>query len=630
MVGAIAVPVTSLEEIEKDVTADVRWLTDEARTGRGPGTVGLDAAGEYIAQRFARLGLRPLPGLSNYYQEFEIPDGRQVGPATSMSFETSAGTVELKLNDDFRPLAWSKLGEFSLPLAFVGYSVSSTRYEYNDFADIDVKGKIVLAMRWEPHVLEGDRKGKSQWTTGDNWSGEASLNRKARAAQDAGAAGIIFVNAPTFHDDVPKLMPLDRGRARSEVPIMHITPEAADKLLLAAGAPSIVELQQQIDSTNKPASRELGSVLVKGNVDLIGKTLAVRNVIGVLPGKGPNKDEYVVVGAHFDHLGFGGMGSRSPSSTAMHPGADDNASGTSAMMALAEAFVLSGARDRSIVFMGYTVEEIGLIGSAHFVRSKILAPEQMTAMVNLDMVGRLRNDTLYIGGSGTASPFEAILDAADDVMPLRLSTMGKGGGGPSDHASFSAAKVPVLFFFTGLHAEYHTPQDTFDTINPNGIAKVVKFSYGVIDQLAQLSSRPAYDDRFDGQQPNIRATDPSRTTRPSTNSATTNASSNAQEAAPRPRPSLGVVPAFGTDESTNGVIIDGVTAGSAADKAGLKAGDRLTYFKSAKVDRKMTNLVDLTEALQESEPGDAVEITYVRDGAEAKVTATLTARAGSQ
>jgi hypothetical protein len=572
------------------VRRDIDWLASDERQGRGVGTRGIDEAADYLVARFERLGLRPLPGQDDYFQLFEVSAPARLNPATRLS--TSR---ELTLEQDFVPMSLSASQTFSGQLAFAGYAIKADRYEYNDFADIDVKDRVVLALRYEPH----NEQGQSRFTNGDR-SEFASLVAKAQAAYQAGAVALLVVNPPQHSDDPDRLQRFARSGPASPIPVIQITPMVADQLLAERGAPTLAALQSSIDDSGKPASRLLDGPTVSGEVRVDRAQAPVKNVIGYLPGIGPNRDEYIVVGAHYDHIGFGEVGSRVGAIGQLHNGADDNASGTTTMMQLAEDIVLSGSRNRSVIFMGYSAEEIGLIGSRHFVDNPLVPLEQIVAMVNLDMVGRLRDNTLYVGGSGTAEPFEALIAAADAASPVELKSMGKGGVGPSDHASFARARIPVLFLFTGLHAEYHAPTDDPPTINVEGIAQVREVAFDLIQGIDRMP-RSAYNDAHDNDGLNLPGAQSSRTGL---------------------RPQLGVEPDYGSEESTDGMKVAGVIAGTTADDAGMKAGDVLVKLNQTSI----KNLYDLTGFLREAKVGEPLTIVVRRDGQDVTLNAVLKAR----
>jgi aminopeptidase YwaD len=325
----------------------------------------------------------------------------------------------------------------------------------------------------------------------------------------------------------------------------------------------------------------------------------VKNVVGVVQGKGELAKEYVVIGAHYDHLGRGGPGSLAPRSHEIHNGADDNASGTTAMMAIAEHYARSGSNARSLLFVAFTAEEEGLIGSQKVVERSPVAVDHIAYMLNLDMVGRVRNETIFVGGGGTAPSFEKIVEDADKASPLVVKSYGKGGMGPSDHMTFATKRIPVLFFHSGTHVDYHRPTDDSDKINYPGIKEVVDLAAGVIDKLLTLP-REQYVEAADAH--SMFGGGPGQGPGGGTSF----------------KASLGVIPDYAA-EDVKGVRINGTSPGSPADKAGLKDGDVLTQWDG----HKMDSVYDLTDELTKAKPGQKVKISVLRGADTIEVEATL-------
>jgi hypothetical protein len=626
--AALAVNDALLASLKRDLT----YIASDELEGRGTGTKGIETAAGFIEQRFKALGLKPLAGVNGYQYPFEVTVGMEIDETSALAINGEA----LKLGTDFTPLGFSGNGEVKGDVVFAGYAIDSDRYIYSDFDKVDVKGKIVLAMRYEPHTADG----KSRFT-GDTNSRESVLSAKVRAAINNGAAGVILVNPPKFHGDKDELIPFNRSQGgRMGVPVYSVTQAVANKLLAAGGVKeTLAELQAKIDGNGKPASVELKGVTLAGKAGVKPRKVTAHDVVAVLPGSGPLKDEYVVIGAHYDHLGRGGQGSLSPNSTEIHNGADDNGSGTTAILALAEA--MSKQKDRvgrSVIFMTFAGEELGLLGSDAFVKNPPIPLTQIASMLNLDMVGRIRNQMLYVGGGGTAAAFESMLQGADDRSPLVLKSIGRGGRGPSDHASFSRVKIPVIFLFSGLHDDYHRPTDDVEKINFDGIASATALAYDLAQQLV-TQPRQAYVDKYDNEPVDVNVGRERRpasrpASGPATQRATTGAApstgpaaSNDQRNDDSPRMGgvrLGVEPDYSAAESTTGVKITGAAANSPAAKAGLKAGDTIVKMGSIKVD----NLYDMMEALRGANPGDKMKIVVLRDGKPVELTATLEARGG--
>jgi hypothetical protein len=593
-------PARSLAEVARSAREDVFWLADDAREGRAMDTKGLEEAGQFIADRFKKLGLSPLPAVGGYFQTFEYNAGKKLGPGTTLSLNGAPLP-----GGAFTSFVNSKEGAAKGEVAFVGYAIKSKEHHYDDFAGIDLKGRVALAMRWEPH----DEAGKSRWADDGSNSPHAAIAQKAERAAKAGATALILVNAPMHHEDADKLMePRAALRQRSPIPVFHITIATANKILTAAGAPALAELQKEIDAAAKPASWLLEGAAIEARVEVVSSASDARNVIAMLPGTGPHADEFIVVGAHYDHVGKGAYGSRFGGGK-IHNGADDNASGTVAVLQLAEELSLAGPQGRSIIFALFTHEELGLIGSAKFVEEMPVPKEKIAAMLNLDMVGRISNGYLYVGGGGTADAFDPVLAAADARSPIELKSIGKGGLGPSDHLNFSRQRIPSLFFYSGTHADYHGPGDDADKINYDGLAQVTGLTFDVVHALGAID-KPTYVARYDTVEPD---TDVVAGELPSTRPAAT---------ITRSRVTLGVEPDYAAGESLVGVRLAGVSPDSAASTAGLQEGDVITQMN----DRKIETVHDLTGFLSSAKPDDVVKVIVLRDGQPITLEAKLRAR----
>lgn len=586
-------------QTEAELRGIVTYLASDALQGRGIDTPGIETAAEYLRNKFVAAGLSPVPGLGSYFLGFDHSTVSGISSGTSLT----VGSTGHEIFKDYTVLSSSAEGKFAGPVVFAGYGVSSANDHYDDFAGIDVKGKVCLVMRFEPQ----DDQGNSRFAK-EGYSFNAHLRNKFNACASHGAAAVLLVNPPNHKPGGDVLLPFARSfqEGPSAIPVLQVTQPVAEAMLKQAEAPPLADVERKIDSTGHPASMELKGVTVSGSVALDRTTKKLRDVCAFIPGEGPLADEYVVVGAHYDHLGLGGPGSLF-SGKAIHHGADDNASGTAAVVTLAKQMAAApelagGPRSRrSIVFVAFTAEEEGLIGSSQFVQHPPVPLDRVVAMLNMDMVGRVRNETLYVGGAGTAAPFDAFVKRADEHSPLEFKEFGRGGFGPSDHMSFAAKKVPVLFLFSGMHADYHRPTDTADKINYEGLAQVVSVARELTTDLATMPRSP-YLAAADNASPHSM-------------SAMTGAGTGS-------RTSLGVIPDYGTDITKGGVRITGTSPDTPAAAAGLKDGDVLVGFGA----KKIGNLYDLTDALAGAKPGDKVKVKFLRDGKENVVEVTLAER----
>jgi hypothetical protein len=559
---------------------------------------GLDRAADFLASEFAADGLHPLPGQSNFFQHFQYNALLSLTPRNALTVNAQP----FQLEKDFTPLGLSSLGRFAGPVVFVGYGISDPKHNYDDYANLDVHGKIVMAMRYDPV----DAKGVSRLAGDDpsGWSGGALLIAKAETAAKHGAVALLIVTPADNGPDV--LLPFASsfaGAYSSTIPVIHIRQALARQIFTDSGAGDFKAIRALIDSTGKPHSLPLPNIHISGVVDAKHLDCHLRNVMACIPGAGPHADEFIVVGAHYDHLGRGRLGHQFGPPGSIYPGADDNASGTATVLSLASRLSHAPPPPRTIVFICFSAEEEGLIGSEYFVNHPPIPLEKIVAMVNFDMVGRLRDQTLYVGGQGTARDLDPILSAAETGDPLKLKSIGRGGLGPSDHMAFAQKHIPVLFFFSGIHADYHRPTDTFDKINYPGIDEVADFASKIIAGLTRMPQEPyiveADKDSF----------------------KLFGVASTAFGGPPR-SVRLGVIPDYGSVDSRNGALISGTTPGTPAEAAGLKGGDIITKFANQPIE----NLMDLTQALDNAHPGDKVTLIINRSGQTISVQVTLAER----
>ena len=572
------------------------YLSSDELEGRGLGTAGIDLAAAFIAGDFHGAGLQPLPGMPDYFQRFDMTTADGIAPETMLMIDGKP----LKVKEDYNPLSFSAEKSFDAPVVFVGYGITRKEQNYDDYAGIDAKGKIAVAWRFEPV----DKEGKSKFVKED-WSEAAHLDSKAKNASDHGAAALILMNPPSFKG-MDTLLPFAKEfmGSTAAIPVVHLTRKTGDALIQEGTGMEAKSLQELIDEKLEPQSQVLKEVAIAGRVAVRRTVRQLKNVAAFLPGAGPHADEYVIVGAHYDHLGHGGFGSLAPKSHEIHHGADDNGSGTVALLEIARQFAAQARAGRhparSIIFVTFTAEEEGLIGSANFVSHPPMPLDKVVAMLNLDMVGRLRDESLFVGGAGTAPSLERILADADKGSPIKLKDIGKGGRGPSDHMSFAMKKIPVLFFFTGLHADYHRPTDRIEKINFNGMAQIVDLSRRVIDGMTAMP-KEEYVTAADAH---------------SMSTGMGSATGGERKA------SLGVVPSYGDDSDVKGVRITGTSPGSPAEIAGMKEGDVIVGFNEKSVD----NLMDLSNDLASAKPGDAVKVRIVRDKNEMTLPVKLVER----
>jgi aminopeptidase YwaD len=577
-------PVPSAERLVDDVKA----LSSPAMAGRRSGTPGADAAARHIAQAFHAAGLAPGGDAGGYEQAFEVPTGVRLGAPNSLTIVAPAART-LAAGRDFTPLAVSGDGARSGDVVFAGYGITAPDLGYDDYAGIDVRGKIVVVMTGEPR----GRDPASPFRKPEAYH-YSERRHKLINAREHGAAAVLLVSHPgATSDSLPALAGV--AQPWSVLAVAVVRP-VADALLAASGT-SLAAAANAIDRALAPQSFVVPGVRVALEVTLVRERRSTANVIGILRGADPAlKDEAVVIGAHYDHLGLGGEGSLAPDSVGVvHPGADDNASGTAAIMELARGFTAAGAQPRTLVFVAFAGEEMGLLGSAEYVRRPAMPLDRTVAMVNLDMVGRPREGKVYVAGVDSGAGLRTLVSDAAQGLPLQPALRGDPFA-PSDQTSFYAGGRPVLFLFTGAHEDYHRPSDTWDKIDASGLAAVTAFAGRIVAALAAVATPPAYAKLEDTR---------------------TGGTAGGRGYGPF----FGVVPDFG-EPTRPGVRVNGVRAGSPAERAGLRAGDILVRFGGVQVG----TLDDFTFALRSHRAGDDVEVRYVRDGEERQGRATLRER----
>jgi hypothetical protein len=557
--------------------------------GRAAGTPGADRAAAYLVTEFQRLGLRPAGDAGGFLQRFEVLTSVRLAPDATIEVTAAGGAPRaFAAGTAFLPFTFSMDGDVTSEAAFAGYGITAPPVAYDDYAGLDVRGKVVLVMTGEPR--ETDAQGPFRPAEHFHYT---ELRHKVLNAREHGAAAVIVVENPGRGDRLAAL----RGTTPSwGIVAISARREVADAVLTPAGL-DLTGLRDRIERGAAPASRLLPGVRVRVRSTLLRDRGTTANVVGIWPGSDPAlAAEVVVVGAHYDHLGRGSPFSLAPDhSDAIHPGADDNASGTAALLGLAETLARSGAGRRSVVFVAFAAEELGLLGSTHYVGQPAVPLERTVAMVNLDSVGRLRDGRLHVMGVDTGQGLRALVEQAGQGLPAPLALRGDGVG-PSDHTAFLNRGRPVVFFFTGPHADYHRPSDTWDRIDADGLRTVTTVAYRVVRALADREDRPAFV-RVPGGPPRAGA------------------------GATGYGPYFGAVPDFG-EAPQPGVRLGGVRPGSPADRAGLQAGDVIVRFAGVTV----RTLDDLVFALRSRRAGEAIEVTYVRDGSERAVQAVLEER----
>ena len=569
----------------------VKVLADPTLEGRGIGTHGLDSAGVFIAGQMASAGLKPLGDGGGWFQSFEVTTGVTVSEPCGVT----VGAQSWSTGDDFQPIGFSTNGTVRAHVVFAGYGITAPGYDYDDYKGLDARDKLVLVMTNEPGEMDSTSRFDGNVNTP-----YAELRTKAINAREHGALGLLVVNGPQFHAGEPLRRPkLDGGGYMSSGLLAAAISEKVAEALLAPSGTSLAAAQAAIEAHQQPHSFAVPESAT-AVVTLKRTRDKIRNVVGWIPGRDTTRT--LVVGAHYDHLGYGQEGSLAPDSHLPHLGADDNASGVAAMLTVAKdegARAKRHAPEHNLIFCAFTGEEIGLVGSGHFVEDPPQPLERVEAMLNMDMVGRLREKKLMVMGVGTAEELPGLVQRTNDSpvggFDLKTST---DGYGPSDHSSFYKMKIPVLFLFTGAHADYHKPSDTWDKINGEGLVRVAQFADALVDSLDQRPKLHYTQAKSDSSVGRI-------------------AGGGGYGAW------LGTIPDYMQTEG--GVLLSGVRAGGPADQAGLKGGDVIVGFDGVHID----NIYDYTFALRSRRPGQTVHIQVKRAGKELDLVATLSRRPSS-
>ena len=574
-----------------------------------------------------------------------------VGPAADGDSPQDAGEAEevsMRLGLDFQPLAAGGSATFkNVPLVFVGYGITAPEKHWDDYAGVDVEGKAVIVLRhqprWgDPHSPFGQeasrhalfrakisnafehgaaavlfcttnaeikrqvKQHQERWQVAvdrlastnaefkavENPSGDELAAHVEKVSRQAALIQEFASRIEEQRDPVLEFHRAGEGGSREGTPVFHCRRGILDDILQEAIDTDLATLEGEIDEQLNPGSRPLDGWSIRGKVTIHRKAVEVANVVGVLEGEGPLADETIVIGAHYDHLGRGESGAFDSTNKEIHNGADDNGSGVAALLEIARRLVgqeraLGKKLSRRVVFIAFTGEERGLLGSARYISEPLYPLDKTIAMLNLDMVGRLTKNKLIVHGTGTAKQFDQLVDRINVQHNFKL-TKSPSGFGPSDHASFYARKIPAMHFFTGAHKDYHRPTDDFDKINVPGMRRIAMLVGDMALALAESREVPEY----------------LATKEPTQRRGGT-------------RPYFGSIPDF--SGAAKGYAISGASPGSPAGRGGLKAGDAIVRFG----DSRIANLEDFDSALRKYKSGDTVKVVVLRDGKEVTLEVTL-------
>jgi Tol biopolymer transport system component len=587
-----------------DLRGEVGYLASDALEGRLAGTTGSQRAAEFIAEQLRRAGLKPLGEAGSFFQPFEFTSG--VRTVTNQNrFEVSTGPVPasatFEVEKDFRPLSFTSNGEFEGELVVAGYGLKipgKPGEGFDSYTGLDVTNKVVLVLRYVPEDVQPQRR--------QELNRYAALRYKAMLAREHGAKAILFVTGPNSPNPGALVPPSSDGSlSGSDILAASISTNVAEALFAGSGR-DLKSLQTALDSENPHAEGgfQVPKVKVKIAVAVERIKKTDRNVIGYLPpaARASAADQFVMLGAHYDHLGHGESASSRESNEEhgrIHPGADDNASGVAAVLELAAN--LGGERQlktenfqRGVIFAFWSGEELGLLGSSHFAEHPTLGLSNVVAYLNFDMVGRLRENKLFLQGIGSSTHWRRLIEKRNVAAGFDLALQ-EDPYLPTDTTALYPKQVPVLNFFTGSHDDYHRPSDAADHLNYEGLERVTRFARNILLDLTKEPSRPDYvkvervSAAGGGSRENLRAY-------------------------------LGTVPDYATE--VKGVKLSGVRGGSPAERAGLKGGDVIVELSG----QKIANIYDYTYALDAVKIGQPVEIIVLREGQRVPLKVTPEAR----
>lgn len=580
-------------DLERRFQRHIDYLASDELEGRGVGSRGLQQAGSYIADQFARIGLETVGEEGTYFQTFPIPLRRKLTDAGHLTVSGLPG--DLVQNRDFVPFNFSSGKAFSGGITFCGYGIVAPEKNHDDFARIDLQGQVALMLRGEPSGW-GDAEG--------NRTRHAMLRNKVYNAKDRGAVAALIVNAKPQEGEQDHLIEfVAEGADEYGVPAFHVSRAIVDTLFTGSGLGPLDELQKRLDA-GESVSSELPHNESHGQAGFEKVTAPTRNVLGMLPGTEP-EGGVIVIGAHYDHLGLrkprmrrfkAGKLVEQNAEPQIHNGADDNASGVSGLIEVARMFAAGPRPKRSILFAAFTAEETGLQGSKYFMDHPVISLNRVVGMLNMDMIGRMKRGerVVQVFGTECGTGFADILQSNARLVGLKIAPIPDPGGN-SDHASFVRRKVPSLHFFSGYHSDYHKPTDDANKINAQGGAKIAKLVYRTARALATQTTRPEF-----------RVVQGAKKGEPS--------------ALPSYRVVMGLAPGY-VDDGTPGMGVDAVNPDGPAALAGMQAGDRIIRISG----KEVANVYDYMAATRNNKPGDTVEVVAVRKGKEITFRVTLAA-----
>ena len=556
---------------KSDIMKHIRFLSDDKRAGRYPGTRESRDVISYLINNLKSFGVQPGGENGSYKQTFSLLDSVKLGINNSLSINNKP----LNIEQDYIPLWFSGNATLSSNIVFAGYGINmiTDSLIWNDYNDLNVEGKWVMVMRHSP-----ERENPHS-----TYAPHSDLHKKMMQARDRGAAGILFVSQVEDTTLIP--FKYISGYSKSGIPAIHLSNNIADNILKTVGTSRKI-IQNKMNRTLKSESFEIPNITISANVELKNIYSRAANVIGKIISRNHRyRDEYIVIGAHFDHLGYGGPGSGSlkPDTAAIHNGANDNASGTSGMLELAHK--LQSNRQllkRSILLVGFDAEEKGLLGSKYFIANPTIEKNNIITMVNMDMIGKMKDSTVMIGGVGTSPKFEPLLDSLSKISRLTFE-FDQAGYGPSDHASFYSEDIPVLFFFTGdFSNHYHLPEDDWQNINANGEKQILDVIYKTVIDISRDIERPSFTISGPKKRPTQRRNQ---------------------------KVKLGIMPYYGG--TIEGLKIDKIyDPKGAAAKAGIRSGDIIKSINK----KPIKDIYEYMKRMEQIRPGQSIPFDIKRDG----------------
>ena len=570
----------SAEITESEILDHIRYLSDDERAGRYPGTRESKDVISYLIKQFKSFGISPGGKNNSYVQTFSVLDGIELGSNNHLMI----GNDSLEIDADFIPLWFSGNGDLSTSAVFAGYGfdIKEDSLVWNDYGGIDVDGKWVMVMRHSPardnpHSL---------------YASHAELHKKMVVARDRGAAGILYISQVEDSTLIP--LRYHAGYSKAGMPAIHLSNKQADELLNSVGR-SRKAIQTKMDRTLSPLTFDMPNTIISASVELKSVYIRAANVLGKITSRNHKfRDKYIVVGAHFDHLGYGGpgTGSRKPDTTAIHSGADDNASGTAGILELAHKLQLNRKLlKRSVLFVGFDAEEKGVLGAKHFVENPTVELSNIVTMINMDMIGRITDSIATVGGVGTSPLFPILLDSLSEKSPITLK-QDPAGYGPSDHSAFYIKDIPVLFFFSGFHSDYHTPDDDWKHIDAWGAKQILDIAFNVITHISRAAERPVFT-IAGPKEPSGRRRGKLKVT-------------------------LGIIPSYGSLDV--GLKVDGISNphGPAA-KAGIQRGDIIKTMGG----KTVMDIYEFMDRLAEFKKGQTITVIIDRGGTEKELSVSF-------